>query len=300
MGGFHGGHSSHHSSGGFHSGSHHSSHSYSSHRSYSSGSHYHSSSSGSSYTSSYSRPTTSYTPIHTMKNGHHYIHGKRYYGAYYGIRHGKPVTLASRIGIAIFLIIFGIFFFTLFFRVQTTATVTHTYTVRDAYGDNYETYDFIYYYNGKPYYGYGDDDLSYSGTYTILEGETYTIYVSPTNPSTYSFENNSGWGFAFLIILGGIGTIILVKSIRIYIHHKKELEAVGDINGDGIIDDKDLEYADSLHQGKSEGAYEGIKKATEENTYQENKVYRRCAYCDSIVEPDDKFCPNCGSNLKEN
>ena len=56
---------------------------------------------------------------------------------------------------------------------------------------------------------------------------------------------------------------------------------------------------DSIKKGEADGAYEGTRRATEENMYNEKKILRRCPYCDSILNDTDKFCPNCGSNLKE-
>ena len=263
MGGFHGGQSGGGSSG-FHGGSHHSSS--------------HHSSSSSHYSS------------HSVINGKHYINGKRYYGAYYGMSGNRPMRFGGIISIGIVLLAFGLFLFFFIFKVSTTATITKTW-------DNgiYELYDFEYEFNGKKYHGYGDDDFDSSNNYTINVGEKYTLYVSPTNPSDYDFESNNGLGIFCLLFIGGIGVLIIANAIRTKIKHNKELQLVGDINKDGIINDKDLEYADAINSGKNEGAY----KASKENAYMENKIYRRCPHCDSILDENAKFCSNCGSNLKE-
>lgn len=273
MGGFHGGHSGGHS-GGFHGGSH---------------SSYHHSSS-----SSYSpRPVV----VHTVRGGHHYLNGKRYYGAYYGLSNGKPQTLGGILAIGFFCLLLGFILFAALFRVPRNATVTRV-NKTGSYYDQYEVYDFDYSYGGVTYHGYGDDDLNSDGSFSIKEGETYTVYVNPFNPSSYSFDNTATFGILAIIFLGGVGIIIIVRAFKIYRHHQKELEAVGDINGDGVIDDKDLEYADSINKGQADGAYEGVRKAEAENQYRANKIIRRCPYCDSIVDDDAKFCSNCGSNLK--
>lgn len=262
MGGFHGGHSGGgggHSSGGFHGGSH---------------------NSGSS----------SYHSAHSVIDGKHYINGKRYYGAYYGMSGNRPMKFGGVIAIGVVLIAFGLFLFFLMFKVSTTATITRTWD-----NGSYELYDFEYEYNGKKYHGYGDDDFDAFGHYTINVGDEYTLYISPTNPASYDFKSNNGVGVFCLLFVSGIGALIIIFSIRTKIKHDRELQLVGDINKDGKIDDKDLEYADAINSGKKEGAYQ----ASKENEYLEKKIYRRCPYCDSIVDENDKFCTNCGSNLKK-
>lgn len=286
MGGFHGGHSSGgHSGGGFHGG-------HSSHSSYHSSHHssYHSSS-----VTYVSRPTI----VHTVRDGRHYLNGKRYYGAYYGVSGDRPRTFASYFSMGLVPFIIGLVIFFAFLRVGTTATVTDTYETYDQYHVKYEKYDFEYYFNGVRYSGYGDDDLDASGHFTILKGNHYEIYVNPINPSSYSFENNTAIGIIAFGILGSIGMFIMVRAVSIKRKHDKELAAVGDINKDGIINDADLAYAEALHQGEAHGAYEGTYQATKENEYLRNKVYRRCPHCDTILDDDAKFCPQCGSNLKE-
>ncbi len=267
MGGFHGGHSGGGSHGGFHGGHHSSSHHYSS---------------------------SSYHSTHSVIKGKHYINGKRYYGAYYGMSGNKPMTFLGAITLGIILLSLGIFLFFLLIKVSTTATITKTWD-----NGRYEMYDFEYSYNNKIYHGYGDDDFDSKNNYTINVGDKYTLYVSPINPSNYDFESNNGIGVFLLIFFGGIGTLILVSTITTKIKHNKELQNVGDINGDGKIDDKDLEYRDAINSGKSKGAFEGTYQASKENAYNENKIYRRCPHCDSILDDNAKFCPNCGSNLKE-
>lgn len=275
MGGFHGGHSGggHSSGGGFHGGSHSSFHS-------------------SSY-SSYTRPTV----IHTVKNGRHYLDGKRYYGAYYGMQGDKPRSFGAFFAMGFFLLVFGILMFLTFFRVGTQARVTYAWKGHDQSGP-YELYDFEYYFYGEPHKGYGDDDLDYKGDFTVKVGETYEIYVSPFNPSSYSFKNTSTIGFVFFTISAAIGGFIMTKAVLIKRKHDKELAEVGDINGDGVINDADLAYADSLREGKNAGAFEGSYQAHKENEYLKQKVYRRCPHCDTILDDDAKFCPQCGSNLK--
>lgn len=288
MGGFHGGHSSGgHSSGGFHGGSHSSYHS-----SYHSSSH-------SSYTSYSSRPMV----VHTVRNGRHYLDGKRYYGAYYGLQGGKPRSFATFFAMGFFSLLFGFLMFLIFFRVGTQATVTYAWRATDSHGIPYEEYDFEYEFYGQTFKGYGDDDLSFNGIdskgeFTVKVGQTYELYVSPFNPASYSFTNTSVVGVVFFAIAGTLGAFIMTRAILIKRKHDKELAEVGDINGDGVINDADLAYADALRNGKNEGAFEGSYQASKENEYLRQKVYRRCPYCDSIVDDDAKFCAQCGSNLK--
>lgn len=289
MGGFHGGHSSggHSSSGGFHSGSHHSSSSYHSSGSYSN---HHSSGSYGSY---HPRPHV----VHTVRDGRHYLGGRRYYGAYYGMKGDKPRTFASLFMTGFLFFCIGLVFFITFFKVGVSAVVTHASKSGYSY-DQYEVYDFEYTFNGTTYYGYGDDDLGYDGQFTVLVGETYQLYVNPINPASYSFENNSALGIILFGILGTIGFCIMAKAVMIKRKHDEELALVGDANGDGVINDADLEYADAKNKGEADGAYEGTFRATNENEYQKKKILRRCPYCDSILDDNAKFCSQCGSNLK--
>ena len=269
MGGFHGGHGGGHS-GGFHGGSHHSYHSYSGGYS--------------------SRPIVK----HTIVNGHHYLNGVRHYGGYYGIdAYGKPRSFSSKIASGVLFAIIGLVLFIFLFKLPCDAVVTRAEKAYDY--TYYEVYDFDYNYLGKTYHGHGDDDLGYNG-FTVNVGEHYTVYVSPFVPSSYSFENHSVFAIIALIAGIGVSVIIIVPTIKEYIRHQRELEAVGDANGDGVVNDTDLEYVDLMNHGKAEGAYVGNKKAEEEKNYIKNRA--RCPYCDAIVTVNDKFCSKCGSNLK--
>lgn len=269
MGGFHGGHSSG-GGGGFHGG--HSSHSHSSHSSHS-------------YRSSSYRSTRIY---HTSGGG-------VYIG---GSRGRRTSSLVKYLIFGIMFIMIGIISFIAFFDVAVKATITKASIVGPE-NDKYEIYDFDYYYNNKQYSGYGDDDLTSSGELSINVGETYTLYVNPIAPSNYKFDSDAPIGLMMLLIFVSGGIALIVIGIVNYTKIQKELKKVGDANKDGVVDERDLEYADKVASGQAEGAYEGTKAAEAENAYQKNKIHRRCKFCDSIVSDDASFCPNCGSNLRD-
>ncbi len=263
MGGFHGGHSSG-SHGGFHGGGH------------------------SSHSSHHYRSTSYHSTRIYHSSGH---------GFYFGGQRGRKATLLTKYLIfGILSIMFGILILVALMDVAVDAKITNTSIIGSGY-DKYEIYGFEYKFNNKTYYGHGDDDLSSTGELTIEEGQTYTLYVNPFIPTKYKFDSDASAAIVMFLIFAAGGTTLIVIGIINYKRYKAELEKVGDINKDGVVDEKDLEYADKIAKGKAEGAYEGTKAATAENTYQEKKIYRRCPYCDSIVDDNAKFCPNCGSNL---
>lgn len=264
MGGFHGGHSSG-SHGGFHGGSHHS-HS-SGHRSYRS-----------------SSVRVHYGPgvgIHISGNAPKKSRLSQIIGCFFG---------------AFITILFGIIFLIALMDVAVKATITKT-NISSTGFSKYEVYDFEYKYNNKTYYGYGDDDLDSNGELTINVGETYTLYVNPFIPSNYKFNSSAVIAVLLFIVLDGVGIFLIIKGALGIKKYRRLLQQVGDANKDGIINEDDIDYAEAKAKGKTDGVYEGTKTAETENAYQENKIYRHCAYCDSIVDEDAKFCPNCGASL---
>ncbi|MCR5350135.1 MAG: zinc ribbon domain-containing protein [Acholeplasmatales bacterium] len=264
MGGFHGGHSGGHG-GGFHGGH-----------------------------------SGGYRSHHTYYGGRHYINGRRYYGAYYGMgRNGKPISFFTSLIFGILLIFFG---FMLFFVIATpksaTAVVTKTSKAYDSTGA-YEIYDFEYDYNGVTYYGHGDDDLGSGGSYTVNVGEEYTVYLHLYSNSVYEFENETGSGVIALAIFGILGLVLVLNTVGIYSRYKQKLSEIGDVNGDGKLDEQDIEYSENKNNGASLGAYEGAKEAAKENTIKEMKKECRvsCPFCDSVLPEGSTFCPNCGARI---
>lgn len=277
MGGFHGGHSSGGGShGGFHGG--------------------HSSHHSSGYSGSYS------THTHRVVHGKHYIDGKRHYGPYYGMSgSGKPISFFTSLIIGIVVLFVGIGLFILIATPKTaTAVITRTNKAYDG-SAAYEVYDFEYYYGGKTYTGYGDDDLGPGGSYTINVGEKYTLYLHIYSNSSYSFENSTGIGIGLGLGFGAVGLILIINTIRIYAKYKKKLKEIGDINGDGILNEADVAYAEAKEEGMADGAYDGARDATSYNTYNEmKKDFRKiCPYCGSYANPEDSFCTNCGGRLSK-
>ena len=263
MGGFHGGHSGGHS-GGFHGGS---SRSHSSHS----------------------------TTHHYSHSSFHIYSGGRSSNSY---NRSRVANIFVYFFLSILFIIFAIVAFALCMDVAVKATITKAQITKSG-NYKYEVYDFEYKYNNMTYYGYGDDDLAADGSLSIKEGETYTLYVSITNPSDYRFKSKATIAIVALIGFGGLSIFFLTKGIILFIRFKRQLRQIGDANNDGLINESDIDYAEAKNSGIADGIYEGTKKAETENAYLKNKIYRRCPYCDSIVDDDAKFCPNCGSNLND-
>lgn len=263
MGGFHGGHSSGgfhggHSSGGFHSG-------------HSSGS-FHSS-------GGYRAP-------------HHstfvYIGGNRYNSGWnnYNNSYKKPALLSS-IVIATIILFIGIFLFLAFYKVETTAKITSAYISTDVNGIDYEKYEFEYVFNDKKYIGYGDDDLKYNyvtHTYEFVTkvGEEYPLYVGIISPGDYSFERDNSVPRLILGVNIVISAAIIISTVSNLKRYKELLSSIGDLNGDGKLDEKDI----MLY----------LKKKQNTNSEEESKPkYKKCPYCDSFVPIEAKFCEQCGA-----
>ena len=198
----------------------------------------------------------------------------------------KPAVAASII-FAIIVLFIGIFLFTHIYTESHVATVTNVNLATDR-GEHYETYDFVYVVNGRQYTGHGDDDLLYyysdnNFEYSVKVGEKYTIYTDLLNPSNYQYESHNGGAFLVLFVALGIAALIIGNTINNLKLYKKRLESIGDLNGDGKIDEKDLEiYLSRMNTM-------GDKKEELQN--------RVCPYCDSLVPINDRFCKQCGAAL---
>ena len=274
MGGFHGGHSGG-GGGGFHGGSHHSSHS-----------------SGSYHSGGY--------------HSHHHYYGGVYIGgrgSYNGQSNpSKPVSFFTSLIVGIVLAVIGIILFiALATPISATAVITKTSKTHDYNYVEYEVYDFEYTVAGKTYTGYGDDDLTASGDYSILVGEKYTVHVRLLNHSNYSFKDQTPIAAIVSSIFLLIGLGLAINATRVYIAYRKRLKEVGDANGDGVINEKDIEYVDKKGSGMADGAYDGARAATAENVYNEMKKDPRkvCPYCNQYVDEKDLFCPHCGGQITE-
>lgn len=261
MGGFHGGHSG---GGGFHGG--HSSGSHSSFRSYNS------------HTTVYVGNVETRT-YNNVEQETIVYKGKTYKKPDYGTSNGKRMTFKGAVSLGGFLVALGLFLLMILLRVRTDAVITKTSLAND--GDYYEVYDFEYKRNGKTYKGYGDDDAYYdyytdTYRYSILEGEVYDIYVSPIIPSIYDFSSSANVGAAFCQIFTVAGVVIIVSSIYKRKKFLESLEELGDLNGDGKIDEGDFDYAKN-------------------HPYQEPKIQKKCPYCESVLDDDATECKSCGA-----
>lgn len=199
----------------------------------------------------------------------------------------KKVTKAFRIIGYVFLAIATIFLF-LFGTASTTATVDSVNMATGPYNEKYEEYTFNYTVGSIVYHGNGEDDLVYkNGTYVydIEVNDVYPIYYYRVAPQFYSFSKDPqiGWVITFYIT----GAIFLIIGIVFRRRYLKQIDFVGDLNGDGKINEKDLE----LYQEK-------LKKIQEEfvNT---DTVIKKCPFCDKTVAQDEGNCPYCGGVLKK-
>ena len=174
---------------------------------------------------------------------------------------GKPLSFLSSMIIASIIIIVGIVCF-IFVSTpnKTTAYVTNTMVLSDSDG-YYEGYDFYYVYDGKTYTGHGNKDLNKDGTFKIKVGDTKKIYLHIYDDSKYELSDKSGYSLLCLFVFCGMGLLIMINSIRIFIKHKKVLAEIGDANGDGKVNEKDLDYSDGYIQEENIGneAFHKIK-----------------------------------------
>ena len=125
------------------------------------------------------------------------------------------------------------------------------------------------------------------------------VYLHIYSNSSYSFENSTGIALVLGLVFGGIGILLISNTLRIHIKYKKKLEEIGDINGDGLLNEADIEYAEKLNEGKADGVYDGARDATAYNTYNEmKKDFRKvCPYCGQYANETDSFCSHCGGAL---
>lgn len=270
MAGFHGGHSGGggfhggHSSGGFHGG--HSSH------------------------SSYSSRGRSSVHFHTTPfifvGGNSFNIGNNNNN----VRYKRPSIIPSLI-IGIIMILIGITIFFSLYTIKTEATITDVRLAKDYRTHQYyEEYTFMYQVDDKIYYGTGDDELVYYldetyYKYSVLVGEKYPLYVKYIDNSSYSFERNNFIPYAALIFLSSIAIIIIASAIYNLRDYQKRLSKIGDLNGDGKLDEKDMEIYYT-------------KKRNELN--KQNSTTKICPYCNSIININDRFCENCGATQADN
>ena len=269
MSGFGGGHSS--GGGGFHGG-----------HSHSSGGFHGGHRSGGYHSSSHS----SYRPHHST---HIYVGGERGYRSAGSNRiYQEPNLIGSIIG-GIILMILGIVLFINLFSLSVEATITNTSLAYDN-GYPYEEYTFKYTVGGSTYYGNGDDELVYfidEANYkeSVKKGESYTLYVRALDHSDYNFESNNGPAVFVLLLLGIIGISIIVTQVKKY---QGFLETIGDLNSDGKLDKNDIKlYRKKLLEKELDPLGE------------EKPKFKKCDYCESLVDLDSKNCPNCGASLKQ-
>lgn len=241
-------------------------------------------------------PHSNYRP--PVRIGYHH-HGHIYYRPYYGTSNGKPMTFRGAVTLGLILMGVGLTAFVSIYHKPCTATILTTSTVTDGYNSyKYEEYTFSYNFNDKTYTGYGEDDLNYDGTYTVNKGEHYTVYVGLIDHTSYQFESNNAIAYIFAGFLIIPGAAVLGSAISKNAKFKRDLKEIGDVNGDGKIDEKDLEYDEKINKATTEGATQAAK----ENAYDEVRYSKAqyCTYCGCKLSDNDKRCPSCGANVSEN
>ena len=187
----------------------------------------------------------------------------------------RIITRISRIFGYIF-IVAGIVSYILCHQVSVGATITSK-------EESFRTvdYTFTYTYKGNTYEGSGSDDLKFSSL--IEEGKEYTIYVTMVNPKDYGFGVNLA-DFLFLILFAHIGAGLLIYG---FVARKKYLVAirfVGDLNNDGIIDEKDYEI------------YKKNNKIDVEFDATKDK-FKYCPYCGERLV-NQSYCGVCHKKIK--
>ena len=178
-------------------------------------------------------------------------------------------------------VLFGIVLLILFYPHTCKATITETNIV-SRFGDTYETYQFSYEFGGVLYFGSGDDDLAYvNGGYekTILEGDVYDVYVALVSPSDYQFERGNlatGFGVGILVF----STVLIVVGALTRKKYLISIRHIGDLNGDGKVNEKDIEI---------------YNKQAYLNMFENYTKRDLCPYCGSKLDKKSLFCTKCGA-----
>ena len=296
MGGFHGGHGS--SGGGFHGGGHHSS----------GGSHSSSSGGGRSGGGS---GLALFVLLYYI--GYGIVKLLAYlFGLH--INERRPMNWKQFLGIAITAtsIVLLFIFFGLPIQVNGRATKVNVYTNRNLPSYHFSFYD-EYTSNETEYYTVEYE--MYGMTFSYEETSHATVHYGKNNVTRIDYGvkpgetikvnaviGNPNIRLPFLNIVGYIiASLALIVAIRFYYLVFKEREIhdtlllqIGDINGDGKIDDNDIiEYDERKTVREAQKA-----RRLARNSVVYKSPIGKCSLCGATVEANDKTCPICGNFIE--
>ncbi len=209
---------------------------------------------------------------------------------YYGGGYRENLTIEQKMGVSIIGAIVGILLIIFWFKVPTTATITAT----NVYKENsvyYEEYSFDYDMYWHTFEGYGEDKLGYDSSYLPTKvGEKYTLYVSPFIPTYYDYDTGFLTYGIMALIFTPIEIFVFIYNLSLYRDKRRRLLLIGDLNGDGVIDEKDLEFK----------RLQDLTEANKSNNSIENKTNTKlnfCLDCGFSISENETKCPNCGKSF---
>lgn len=203
---------------------------------------------------------------------HRYHKGKKYNIPYYGSILGTRLSFIASIIIGSLLSFIGLILIFFLSTVTKSATIINT---KRSFDGAYVIYEFEYNYLDKTYVGNSEVRLGYSGQEYHV-GDTLEIYVYSYNGSKYELSSNAHYILVVILFIMGPGFIEIGISIYRRKMHLKDLEEIGDINNDGIIDEKDFNALPTIPNVKN------IK----------------CPNCGESIYFDALICPKCKINIK--
>ena len=138
-------------------------------------------------------------------------------------------------------------------------------------------------------WGPRDDDGNQSGAFAYIfpdaqAGQTYAVDMGFTMTGTGAAVSNIDPG----IVIGLIAVLVITAATMFFLFSKTKRPQAKDDEQDAWGNQKDDEDTDEGTEASDEGA------VADEEGDEEGWV---CAYCETDVEPDSRFCRGCGANL---
>lgn len=196
-----------------------------------------------------------------------YHNGKKYNIPYYGYILGTRLSFIASIIIGLLWSFIGLIIIFFLSTVTKSATIINT---KPSFDRDYVIYEFEYNYLGKSYVGNSKERLGYSGQEYHV-GDTLEIYVYSYDGSKYELRSNARYILFVILILVVPGFTEIGISIYKRKMHLKDLEEIGDINNDGIIDEKDFNALPTIP----------------------NVTNKKCPNCGESIYSKALICPKC-------
>ena len=218
--------------------------------------------------------------------------GKTYFVPAYGSLNGKAMPFWLSLLIIILLCVLLVFGGYALLTHKESATITKVDTIGTK-----EIFEYTFNYNGVSYSGKGEaefiwSDEGYIEPYKL--NESYPVFVHKINSNWHSFDDSNPMGIFLIIFSGFLIVFYIIGAIAIYKKRKKVFNEVGDVNGDGKANMKDILALDKKESFFSFCKYCGselneLKQC--ENCLNAGKVMY-CKYCGNLLD-SNHFCTKC-------